>query len=428
LNEGETLLLRYTYKTEQLSITVLKDAQGKDYLPLLDLARFYKVQVDFDSQSRRVTLSKGKNKLKVVLSQPAYLVLEPEVSYPLEPLEMISGQLAVPPSSAEDLIGTVLAIPVHFVAEQKALVAGGVTGREIQQEILAEKSLTTTPTPQPASSAAAGPTSVESPAAAPSSLALGVTEGTQKAPQSTPPSLPLVRKAPRGDQMETVKRIIIDAGHGGHDAGAPGFDRRFNEKTATLDIAKRVAGFLKEERDMVVLLTRKDDHFISLKGRTDFAKSHQGDLFISIHCNSNPRKAAHGTEIYMYGSKASNPSAAAAASRENFGGNDLDFMMMDLSAGRYKTRSSFLADHVESNIAEILGQHFRNIQKARFYVLAHADMPAILVETAFISNKEEENKLRDPYWREKMAKAITAGVLEYKDYLEGNLVDRQARR
>jgi N-acetylmuramoyl-L-alanine amidase len=228
--------------------------------------------------------------------------------------------------------------------------------------------------------------------------------------------------------METVKRIIIDAGHGGHDAGAPGFDRRFNEKTATLDIAKRVAGFLKEERDMVVLLTRKDDHFISLKGRTDFAKSHQGDLFISIHCNSNPRKAAHGTEIYMYGSKASNPSAAAAASRENFGGNDLDFMMMDLSAGRYKTRSSFLADHVESNIAEILGQHFRNIQKARFYVLAHADMPAILVETAFISNKEEENKLRDPYWREKMAKAITAGVLEYKDYLEGNLVDRQARR
>lgn len=421
------MVLRYTYKTEQLSLAYLKDAQGRDFLPLMDLAKFFGVQVDFDSQSRRVTLSKGKNKVKVVLSQPVYLVQEPESSYPIDPLEVISGQLGVPSKSAEDLMGTLLGIPVHFIPEQSLLIAGGVTGKEIQQEILAEKSQTTTPTPQPASSAAAESTPVGSPAAAPS-LVQVPTEEMEPTPLPKPEAPPLVQKAPRSDQVEKVRRIIIDAGHGGYDGGAPGFDHRYKEKSATLDIAKRLADFLKEEPGLEVLLTRKDDYFISLKYRTDFANAHNGDLFISIHCNSNPRKNAHGTEIYKYGLKASNPAAAEAAARENFGGNDIDFMKMDLGAARYKLRSRVLAEHVEAQIAEKLGQHFRNIQEARFYVLAHADMPAILVETAFISNKDEENKLRDPYWREKMARAIADGVLEYKDVVEGTVDDRQARR
>jgi N-acetylmuramoyl-L-alanine amidase len=423
LNEGETVVLRYTYKTEQLSLAYLKDAQGKDFLPLMDLAKFFGVQMDLDSESRRLTLSKGKNKVKLVLSQPVYLVQEPESSYPIDPLEVISGQLGVPPKSAEDLLGTLLGIPVHFIPEQSLLIAGGVTGKEIQQEILAEKSQPTTPTPQPASSAAAVSTPVGSPAAAPSLAQVPTQEM-----EPTPEAPPLVQKAPRGDQMEKVQRIVIDAGHGGYDAGAPGFDRKYHEKAATLDIAQRVAGFLKEEKGMEVLLTRNVDHFISLKYRTQFANSHNADLFVSIHCNSNPRKEAHGTEIYRYGLKASSRSAEAAAARENFGGNDMDFTLMDLSAGRFKSRSEFLAEHVETHITETLGQHFRNIQEARFYVLAHVDMPSILVETAFISNKEEENKLRDPYWREKMARAIADGILEYKDLVEGNLDDRQARR
>jgi len=75
-----------------------------------------------------------------------------------------------------------------------------------------------------------------------------------------------------------------------------------------------------------------------------------------------------------------------------------------------------------------MGQHFRNIQKAPFYVLAHADMPSILVETAFISNQEEENKLRDPYWRDKMAKAIAEGIISYKNLVEGSFENQHASR
>jgi N-acetylmuramoyl-L-alanine amidase len=199
----------------------------------------------------------------------------------------------------------------------------------------------------------------------------------------------------------------------------------------TLDIAKRVADYLKEEpRDqgLEVLMTRTGDYYITLKYRTDFANSHNADLFVSIHCNSNPREVAHGTEIYCYGSKASNKLAAVAAVRENSGTDYMDYTFADLRTNRYKFRSSSLAEFVESSIREKMGQHFRNIQRAPFYVLAHADMPSILVETAFISNQQEENKLRDPYWRDKMAKAIAEGIIAYKDGLEEMGENQQASR
>jgi N-acetylmuramoyl-L-alanine amidase len=250
----------------------------------------------------------------------------------------------------------------------------------------------------------------------------------REAAQENPIPVQKPQNAPTDKQIDRVRRIIIDAGHGGNDAGAPGRDRRYREKEATLDIAKRVAGYLREENGLEVLLTRGGDYYITLKYRTDFANSHNADLFVSIHCNSNPRPGAHGTEIYRYGSKASSKYAAVAAARENGGNDFMDFTLADMRNNFYKTRSSALAEDVESKIVEDLGQHFRNIQQAPFYVLAHADMPSILVETAFISNQQEENKLRDPYWRDKMAKAIAQGIIAYKDRVEGMDENQQARR
>jgi N-acetylmuramoyl-L-alanine amidase len=94
----------------------------------------------------------------------------------------------------------------------------------------------------------------------------------------------------------------------------------------------------------------------------------------------------------------------------------------------FSVRNYGLAAQVDQFIGKRLEQHVRRIQEAPFYVLAGADMPAILIETAFISNKDEENKLRDPYWREKIAKAIADGVLAYRDIVEGPIEDRQAWR
>ncbi|HJT25066.1 MAG TPA: N-acetylmuramoyl-L-alanine amidase, partial [bacterium] len=196
-----------------------------------------------------------------------------------------------------------------------------------------------------------------------------------------------------------------------------------------LDIAQRVAEYLrKEDPDLEVLLTRKADYYITLKYRTDFANARGADLFVSIHCNSNPREGAHGTEIYYYGAKASNKWAAMAAERENGGRKTKIPFLMELQKEGYIKYSKKLAEIVEKRIEFRSGQHFRNIQHAPFYVLAHSDMPAILVETAFISNHKEENQLRDPYWKDNMAKAIAEGILGYKDVVEGNSENEQARR
>ncbi len=418
LKADESVSLKYTYKLDQGSVSVLHDIKGKVYLPLRELAQFYGADLQFDSQTRRVSLQKGKNQIKMVLSQPVFLILDPESSFPMDPVEVVSGQLAIPPESAGDVFGSLLNVNVRFLADQQVFVVGGVREDELRQEIMAQAGQTKNSSAVPADNAAVGFTQV-TPTAAPSL-------------ESTPTEEARVQEEePPVGQIERIRRIVIDAGHGGNDAGAPGHDHRYFEKQATLDIAKRVASYLKEEqngeKDFEVLMTRTGDYYITLKYRTDFANSHAADLFVSIHCNSNPRSGAHGTEIYRYGSKASNKLAAVAAAREN---QDQGYLgiLDNLRTGFYKSRSRFLAEQVEQSIMEHLGQHFRNIQQAPFYVLAHADMPSILVETAFISNQEEENKLRDPYWRDKMAKAIAEGITAYKDRVEGMDENQEVRR
>src|SRR5579862_1505088 len=89
----QPVVLKYTYKTDQSPVTFLHDMKGKAYLPLMEVAQFYGVQAQFDSQTRRVFLEKGKNKVKLVLSQPVFMVTDPEMSVPIEPVEVISGQL-----------------------------------------------------------------------------------------------------------------------------------------------------------------------------------------------------------------------------------------------------------------------------------------------------------------------------------------------
>jgi N-acetylmuramoyl-L-alanine amidase len=127
-----------------------------------------------------------------------------------------------------------------------------------------------------------------------------------------------------------IRRIIIDPGHGGKDYGASGFDKRYFEKQATLDIAKKVVRLLQKDPNLQIFMTRTSDYYITLKYRTDFANTRNADLFVSIHCNSNPRSKASGTETYVYGARASNQVAAYQASREN-GRNDYkEFILNDL--------------------------------------------------------------------------------------------------
>lgn len=169
-------------------------------------------------------------------------------------------------------------------------------------------------------------------------------------------------------------KIVVDAGHGGHDGGAGG--ARSNEKTHTLDIARRVRNHLLN-RGAVVSMTREDDRFISLQGRVDFAHRRDADVFFSIHINSYSKTSA-GTETYYYTSQ-----------------------------------SRALATEVQRELIKATGLPNRGVRSARFFVIRKTRMPSILTETAFISNPREEALLMDPNFRERVAQAMVRGLENY---------------
>ncbi len=399
LNLNDSVALKYTYRPDQVSVIPLKDSKGKLYLPLTDVAKFYGVDVKFDAQNRRIDLSKGANKVKLVLSQPMFLISNPTESFPTEPAEVVSGQLAVTPVTAQDLFTAILGIDVQYQPDQQVLIAGGVKTEAIKTEIVAQEQKT--------------------PLTAPSVPASVIGARGEEEPV-------VVRSGPTHKILSanaySVGRIVIDAGHGGRDIGARGYDNRYFEKQATLAIALKVAGLLRKQSDIEVLMTRNRDYFVTLKGRTQFANKHHADLFVSIHCNSTPRSKvniASGTEIYVYSPKASSYFGNVETAEEMTTDSKFSFAN-DLHYQAYKDRSIKLAELIWQYIHRNLGQHMRHVQQRNFYVLGRVDMPSILVETAFISNPKEEFKLRDSDWQDKMARSIADGILAFKQVAEGS--------
>jgi len=216
-----------------------------------------------------------------------------------------------------------------------------------------------------------------------------------------------------------VRRIIVDAGHGGHDSGAVG-PTRVREKDVTLAIARKLARQL-EATGYEVLLTRKDDRYLALEERTAFANAHRGDLFISVHANAHPRRDRHGQETYVL-NVADDRYARRLAARENGAlrddaGQDWEVRRIrsDLDAQSSTDASRRLARRVQQEL--VSGVRARTgeardlgVKSALFYVLLGAKMPAVLVEAAFISNRAEERRLRDPAFQEAVAGSIARAV------------------
>lgn len=397
-----SVVLRYTYRTDRAEVKVLRDETGQPFLSLGEVADFFGVKWNYQPLPRRVDLSRGDHKVVLVLSQPNALVDGAE-TLRIAPLGVVEGQVAVSPEAAADLLSALLNLQVLFVKDSASLVVGGVSPDDVRREIAEENGESLPP---------ATPPSVPTPGP------------DQEAVVTPAPKVETVKLREKNRRAYAVKRVVIDPGHGGRDAGAIGYDRRYMEKQATLDIALRVAALLRQQPDLEVLLTRDRDKYITLQYRTEFANRHKADLFVSIHCNANRKKSAKGTETYVYSSRATG-SAADAAMRENVGGDrTLDFTFDDLIHNAYRARSFYLARMIARRIQDRLGQKILRIQQAPFYVLARVRMPSVLVETAFITHKEEENKLKDPEWRQKTAQAIADGILAYRDGVEDSIERR----
>ena len=246
---------------------------------------------------------------------------------------------------------------------------------------------------------------------APSAVAAGggvpptATEGDATAEEGT------------GEPAGVVRRIVIDAGHGGHDPGAIG-PRRVREKDVTLAMAQRLAKRLKGA-GFEVVLTRKDDRYLRLEERTAIANTARGDLFVSIHANAHPRRTRGGVETYFLNTD-SDRYAARLAARENGldvgdEGADVARILTDLEGKASADASRKLARMVQREVTQGVRAHVGDVRdlgvkSALFYVLLGARMPAVLVETAFISNRDEERRLASVAYQEEVAAGIARAV------------------
>lgn len=218
--------------------------------------------------------------------------------------------------------------------------------------------------------------------------------------------------------------VAIDAGHGGEDAGASGY-RGTREKQVVLAIARKLEALIKKESGMRPVMIRDGDYYISLRGRIEKARKHRADLFISIHADAFHNPKARGSSVYTLSERgASSEAARWLAESENnadlIGGVSLDgkddllaSVLLDLSQTASLEASLDVADNILGGLKGIGHVHKRRVQGANFLVLKSPDIPSVLVETAFISNPEEERKLRDSNHQQDIATAMLRGVRKY---------------
>lgn len=241
----------------------------------------------------------------------------------------------------------------------------------------------------------------------------------------------------------TVNTLVIDAGHGGLDPGCNGNNEIF-EKDVTLGVALKLGKLLKDSMPTLkVLYTRTTDKSLKLWERPNLANDRQADLFISIHCNANPNKAAAGSETYFMGLHKSEGNLEVAK-RENsvityesdykenarYGGFDPDspegHIIFSLVQNAFMKQSLKLASGIESHTSKLSPIKTRGVKQAGFLVLWQTSMPSVLVETGFLTNPTDRLSLKSNEGQQKIALGIFKAIRDYKSSLElTNSVDRK---
>ena len=220
----------------------------------------------------------------------------------------------------------------------------------------------------------------------------------------------------------SLRKIVLDPGHGGKDPGAIGVNG-VAEKDIVLSVAKKLAQKLKKELGVEVVLTRKDDSFIPLEDRTAIANAERAELFISLHLNANSNPEARGLETYYLDNTSDEASIRMAArengtSRKNI--SDLQFILSDLTQNSKLEDSITLANRLHGSVVYRVGQRYGEVRdlgvkKALFYVLVGARMPSVLVEMFFVTNKNEGRALAKEAYQDAIADALLEGIKKYQE-------------
>src|ERR1035437_8038172 len=221
-----------------------------------------------------------------------------------------------------------------------------------------------------------------------------------------------------------VGRIVIDAGHGGHDQGTQG-PHGLVEKDLVLDVAQRVGKLIEERLNAEAIYTRSDDTFVPLEGRTAIANQKKADLFLSIHANSSPIPRIGGMETF-YLNFTDSKDALDVAARENASSQKSIFELQDIiqkiTLHEKLDESREFASRIQAALfsfssRNLPGQKNRGVKKAPFVVLIGANMPSVLAEIGFLSNSREETLLKKPDYRQKLAESLYRGISKYAESL-----------
>lgn len=284
------------------------------------------------------------------------------------------------------------------------------------------------PAPAPVTAnASRGPAKAAAVPSAPAPAAVAVTR-----PEIGPPPYPGPQMASAAQPLNQgtnsliralglkFHRVIIDAGHGGHDTGSIG-PTGYTEKDLTLDVAKRLKTLIETELGADVVMTRGDDTFIPLETRTAIANQKDADLFISIHANSSKTRTVRGVETYFLNFTSSRE-ALETASRENAASersiHELSDLVKKIVTEDKVDESRELARHIQTAMSKSKDAGpDRGVKQAPFVVLIGARVPSILAEISFISNPDEEKVLKTPQYRQQIAESLLNGVRSYADSL-----------
>lgn len=233
-----------------------------------------------------------------------------------------------------------------------------------------------------------------------------------------------------GEYEPIIKTIVLDAGHGGKDPGNLGTRRyKTTEKDVALDVTLLVGEYLNNAFPYLkVLYTRKDDSYPELIERTQFANANQADLFVSIHCNANDNKKAHGSDTWVMGPH-KNAANLKVAQKENasilleedyeqkYGNFDPNspesYLALSLRQNAHLNESLTLAANVQDEFKTRVGRVDRGVKQSGFYVISFTTMPSILIEMGFLTNPAEEDFLNSTSGKEYMASAIYRAIKKY---------------
>ncbi len=252
---------------------------------------------------------------------------------------------------------------------------------------------------------------------------------------ATPPAVASAKMAPPAKTTKrpaqaasrskklNIRRVVLDPGHGGRDPGA--MANGLKEKHLVLDIAKRVKRELEKKGGYEVILTRSTDKFLELEERAMVANNKRADIFVSIHVNASRNRNVRGLETYIL-NLSTNEKSLEVAARENMvteremrkKRSEVDFMLASLSRQDDTLKSGVLAGKVQRSLVTNLSKRYRGIDDhkdrgAMFYVLYRAQMPSILVEVSYITNKNEARRLKSSLYRSRAAQSIAEGIDQY---------------